>query len=77
MDEFNQLIDSLIEIKDKDSKVLQIRPIVPIEEWIDSTYYAGPDAKSIYPYWKQHIINIFKSPVRINEVILTRRFRNW
>lgn len=80
MDNFNglnNLIDNLIEMKDKDSKVFQLREIVPIEEWINSEYYAGPDAKSIYPYWKQHIINIFNSPVRINEVILTRRFRNW
>ena len=69
--ELNSLLDTLIEMKDKDSKVLQVREIVPIEEWINSTYYAGPDAKSIYPYWKQHIINIFNSPVRINEVILT------
>lgn len=72
MENFNTLIDSLIETKDKDTKVLQVRPIVPIEEWINSTYYLGEDAKNIYPYWKQHIINIFNSPVRINEVILTR-----
>ena len=71
MDDFNNLIDTLIDIKDKDAKVLQIREIVPIEEWINSTYYVGEDAKSLYPYWKQHIINIFNSPVRINEVILT------
>lgn len=68
---FDNVIETLMDIKDKDSKVFQIREIVPIEEWIDSPYYAGPDAASIYPYWKQHIINIFNSPVRINEVILT------
>lgn len=68
---FDNVIETLMDIKDKDSKVFQIREIVPIEEWIDSPYYAGPDATSIYPYWKQHIINIFNSPVRINEVILT------
>ena len=67
---FNTLLDTLIEMKDKDTKVLQIRDIVPIEEWINTEYYC-PDAKSIYPYWKKHIINIFSSPVRINEVILT------
>lgn len=65
------LLNSLVEMKDSEKKAARIRDIVPIEEWINSEYYCGPDALSIYPYWKQHIINIFNSPVRINEVILT------
>lgn len=48
-----------------------IRPIVPIREWISSEYYLGPFAHDLYEYWKKEIINIFESPVRINEVILT------
>lgn len=67
----NDLLDTLIYMKDSEKKSAKIRNIVPIEEWISSEYYVGPDALSIYPYWKQHIINIFNSPVRINEVILT------
>ena len=65
------LVDQLISMKDAEKKAARVRNIVPIEEWIDSEYYVGPDALSIYPYWKQHIKNIFNSPVRINEVILT------
>lgn len=47
-----------------------IRPIVSIEEWVNSPYYASPDIESLYPFWKQHIINIFNSEVPINEVIV-------
>ena len=52
-------------------KPKQVRKIVPIREWISSEYYLGPFANDLYPYWKEQIINIFESPVRINEVILT------
>lgn len=65
------LVNTLIDMKDEEKKSARLRDIVPIEEWINSEYYVGPDALSIYPYWKQHIINIFNSPTRINEVILT------
>ena len=65
------LVDTLVNMKDSEKKAARIRDIVPIEEWVNSEYYCGPDALSIYPYWKQHIINIFNSPVKINEVILT------
>lgn len=69
--EMVSLIDTIINMKDTEKKAARIRDIVPIEQWINDEYYVGPDALSIYPYWKQHIINIFNSPVRINEVILT------
>lgn len=65
------LVDTLIDMKDSEKKAARVRNIVPIEEWLDSPYYVGPDAVSLYPFWKHHIINIFNSPVRINEVILT------
>lgn len=65
------LVDTLVEMKDSEKKAARLRNIVPIEEWVNSEYYCGPDALSIYPYWKQHIINIFNSPTMINEVILT------
>ena len=69
--EMISLIDTIINMKDTEKKAARIRDIVPIEQWINDEYYVGPDALSIYPYWKQHILNIFNSPVRINEVILT------
>lgn len=47
-----------------------VRPIVPIEEWVNSPYYASPDVETLYPFWKKHMINIFNSKVPINEVIL-------
>jgi hypothetical protein len=65
------LVDTLVEMKDSEKKAARLRNIVPIEEWINSEYYCGPDALSIYPYWKDHITKIFNSPVMINEVILT------
>lgn len=48
-----------------------VRPIVPIREWLESEYYLGPFAHDLYPYWKEQLINIFESPVKVNEVILT------
>ena len=67
----NSLLNDIVDIKRLENKSIKIREIAPIEEWINSDYYIGPDASSIYPFWKQHIINIFNSPTRINEVILT------
>ena len=67
----DNLIDTLTQMKDSEKKAARIREIVPIEEWINSQYYVGPDAPTLYPVWKDHIIKIFNSPVKINEVILT------
>lgn len=66
----NNLVDTIIDMKDSEKKAARLRDVVPIEEWVNNPYYC-PDSNAIYPYWKQHIINIFNSPVRINEVILT------
>ncbi len=73
----DNLIDTLTHMKDSEKKAARIRDIVPIEEWLNSQYYIGPDAPSLYPFWKKHITNIFNSPVRINEVILTGRTWYW
>jgi len=35
--------------------------MVPIEEWIESEYYLGREARTIYPYWKSRIIEFFNS----------------
>lgn len=52
-------------------KAKLIRPIVPIEKWITDPYYVGPDAENIYPFWREEIIRIFNSPIKINQVVLT------
>lgn len=48
-----------------------IRPIVPIEEWINSEYYLGREVHNIYPFWKREMVNISNNPTRINQVIVT------
>lgn len=49
----------------------QIRPIVPIRKWLEDPYYIGGSVTTLFPYWKNAIIEIFESPVRINQVVLT------
>jgi hypothetical protein len=53
----------LEEIKtiDTSSSARLIRPIVPIEEWIESEYYLGDLVYTLYPKYKQHIKSIFDS----------------
>lgn len=56
--------DKLInELKDmnKTSKAELIRPIVPIEEWVDSPYYLGDVCYTLYPKYKKHLKSIFDS----------------
>ena len=61
--------------REESGKYEQIRDIVRIEEWINSDYYIGTDQKSIYPYWKDFIVDIFrdtrKDTEKINSVILS------
>lgn len=52
-------------------KAKLIRPIIPIEQWIEDPYYVGPDVENVYPFWKEEVIRIFQSPVTINQVVLT------
>lgn len=52
-------------------KARLIRPIVPIEEWIEDPYFVGPDVENLYPFWKKELIKIFSSPVRVNQLVLT------
>lgn len=66
-------LDAILEQKNAkvDSKL--IRNIVPIDKWINDSYYTGESGKLLYPFWKNHIINIFSRPLdqRINEIVLT------
>lgn len=66
----NTFFESLLDYKTGRAEAKLIRPIVPIEKWLNSEYYVGPDGPNIYPFWKKHIINIFNSPEMINEVIV-------
>jgi len=54
-------------------KARLVRSIIPIEEWVNSSYYIGPDTDNIYPYWKERLIDMFSRSTeeRINQVILT------
>lgn len=56
------------------SKATLLRPIVPIDEWIESPYYVGDLCYELYPKYKQHLKSIF-DPDRdesdyIDEVIM-------
>lgn len=72
---FIEIIKEEMARRAESTKYEQIRPLVPIEEWVNSTYYVGQDANSIYPYWKDFIIDIFRdsrhSDEKINQVILS------
>ena len=72
---FIEILREEMDRRAKSTVAKQIRPIVPIEEWIESTYYVGQDANAIYPYWKEFIIDIFRSDrkpeEKINNVIIS------
>ena len=53
-----QIANVIDKISVKESE--QIRPIVPIEQWINDDYYIGRDGnKLLYPFWKNLICDIF------------------
>lgn len=41
------------------SRATLLRPLVPIDEWIDSPYYLGDICYTLYPKFKQHMRSIF------------------
>lgn len=55
-----KLIDELHDIKNNTTATL-LRPIIPIEEWVDSPYYLGETCYELYPKYKQHLKSIFDS----------------
>lgn len=71
---FVQLLQEEIKRRDRESTPVQIREIAPIEEWVNSEYYIGPDARSLYPFWKDFIIDVFredrKPEEKITQIIL-------
>ena len=52
-------------------KLRRVRDIMPIREWLDSDYYLGAASESLYPYWKEHLIDIFENPFKYDEIVLT------
>ncbi len=68
LDNFFNAVDSFRGINN-DAK--QIREVVDIETWLSEEFYSGPSAKQLYPYWKKAMIEVFNSPERVNEVIIS------
>lgn len=66
--------NSLRNFKGIGTEAKQVRKIVDIETWLSEEFYSGPSARQLYPYWKKAIIEVFNSPERINEVIITGCF---
>ena len=73
--ELDGILDELLQMKEGERKAQLVRPIVSIREWLSNEYYCGAEVFNLYPFWKEHLIRIYESPVLINEIILTRRFR--
>ena len=57
---YGALIDEIRSITSTNKAEL-IRPMIPIDEWIDSPYYVGDLVYTLYPKYKQHIKSIFDS----------------
>lgn len=68
IDQVANIIDK-IQVKDFE----QIRPIVPIEQWLNDQYYCGRDCvDKLYPFWKNLICDIFKDGKQhYSQVVLT------
>lgn len=65
----NNLLSTVIAQEEEISKAKQIREIVPIEVWLNSSYYLGNMANDLYPYWKRKLIQHTKTGTP--EIILT------
>lgn len=65
----NTIVDDIKSVRSSRTESKLIRPIVPIEKWIYDEYYIGPDAGSIYDFWRQHLIEIFRSDRKPEEYI--------
>jgi hypothetical protein len=57
------------------SKAKLIREIAPIEKWLDSEYFMGPNGVYLYDYWKDLMRIVFDSrrtdDSKINQIILS------
>ena len=75
---FVEILKEEMSRRKRESQPVQLRPVVPIEDWIESEYYVGPDVHNLYPYWKQFVVDIFSNKRtvdnRINNVIISGCF---
>jgi hypothetical protein len=46
---------------------VQVREIIPVEDWVESGYYSGP-VSHMYDFWKEKIVEVFRRGV--NEVVV-------
>ncbi len=67
----DKVVNNLLQMKEGERKAQLVRPIIPIREWLGNEYYCGSEVFNLYPFWKEHLIRIYESPVLINEIILT------
>jgi hypothetical protein len=63
--EIEKMLNNLVGVKEYEP--VQIREIIPIEEWVESGYYAGPVSR-MYDFWKEKIVEVYRRGV--NEVIV-------
>jgi len=65
------LLEDIAGFKESHSSAVQVRDIVPIEDWL-TPYYIGDMASNLYPFWKDVLIDIFGDPDNMpSEVIFT------
>ncbi len=65
--EFQQVANAFLQQKDP-NRFKQLRPVVPVEEWIKDPYYLGEVANDLYPFWRSVVIEFFNGGY--NEIIL-------
>jgi len=73
LDQIRLAYDAMRALTKGKAKAKLLRPIKPIKEWVNDTYFVGPDGENIYDYWKDEIVKVFDRPKeeRINQIILT------
>lgn len=66
----DQIANVIDKISVKESE--QLRPIVPVSEWVNDPYYVGKDGyEKLYPFWKDLICDIFDNGQQYTTVVLT------
>ena len=73
----SKLLEASAEENAKVLKPVQIREIMPIDKWLNNSYYIGRDGVRLYDFWKEELCDIFgpKRKGQVNEIILEGRFR--
>ena len=63
------LVESVLEEEQTDVKLQQVRDIVPIDKWLNSSYYLGDMSRSLYPFWRTEIADFISKGY--NEWVVT------